>query len=781
MANIKVPRGPKSSSTNPMPKANKKKSGSQKLKEFRERQAAKSKPGESPSQYREKIKKQKAEEQKRIQEAAKAARTGGGMQLSPMAKQIVKNNPIKYKPEQIQPLVNKITSSSSPTNPTANKKELEDIRAIMGAGFKPGASVLGELGKQYQMKQALEQDVKLREQRINERNKVLGRQEKQLNQAEHNLKSYDKYIKNGQFTGNESQYNAYKSAYDSYEKLYNRYSSNYQLQKTDIVTFNKNKQSIKSKKPAKKLRKGYNKISAAYDAANLAVGSKLPNEKTAQKAIEKYYNLHPATAAIFKNSKTQKQAKKIVDFTLGGYSAVKKKPVKAAVTFATFFVGGVVLKGLGTAAKSLGAGAKTAKAAKLIEGGVAAVYVTSTGRRYMKAEDAKQAGFVTGDVIFNELLPAGMGLRYGVKVVKAIPKGARRLKFSTRRFVKSESAQLGRGTKTKAEFQKEFDAILKRTQDKAIRNAQKQSARKLTREEIKNIKSSIARNKKKELEELINKGAKQRAREEDTLARQISQQFQKQRKQKAKAEFEKKNETLKGKDKEPTVTNITRKSKNLVKKAIRLREKYETGRISKAEYDRQIKGIMKQARDIENLKKYAVEIGKKPTTSNARKSVSSAVKQAKQYVSAKARALGKTRTKLGTVVIPSTALDRMANAAIKGKSLPASSIKPKAKPATRNRPKGALSISPRGRSSGMSITEMTDKINKVQKTVKKPTPRPRTGTKTAKEIVPPRIPQMRIPKVDKKRTKRTKKTRTTRRYDSKQFENAVANINSIFG
>ena len=70
MANIKVPRGSNASSTKPMPKANKKKSGSQKLADFKKRQSAKSKPGESPSQYRDKIKKQKAEEQKRIQEAA---------------------------------------------------------------------------------------------------------------------------------------------------------------------------------------------------------------------------------------------------------------------------------------------------------------------------------------------------------------------------------------------------------------------------------------------------------------------------------------------------------------------------------------------------------------------------------------------------------------------------------------------------------------------------------------------------------------------------------------
>jgi len=777
MANIKVPRGPKSSSKRPMPKANKKKSGSQKLKEFRERQAAKSSPGESPSQYRDKIKKQKAEEQKRIQEAAKAARTGGGMQLSSMAKQIVKQNPIKYRPEQIQPLVNKITSSSSPKNPTANKNELDQIRAIMGAGYEPGASVLGELGKQYQMKQALQADLNLRDQRIQERNKVLDRQEKQLNQAERNLKSYSKYIKNGEFTGTEKQYNAYKSAYDSYEKLYNRYSSNYQLQKTDIATFNKNKQSIDSKKPGKKISDAAKKISDAYNAANIKVSSKLPTVKQAEPYIREYVRTSTPGGIIASRTDKilgRKDTEKIIQFNIGMYESVKQKPLKAAANFVVFAIGGVAAKGLGTAVKTLGAGAKTAKAAKLIETGALAVYAGSTGLRYAKAEDAREAGFVTGDVIFNELLPAGLGLKYGVKVVKRIPSGARRLKFGMRQFRKSESAQLGRGTKTKAEFQKEFDAILKRTQDKAIRNAQKQSARKLTQEEIKNIKSSIARNKKKELEELINKGAKQRAREEDTLARQISQQFQKQRKQKAKAEFEKKNETLKGKDKEPTVTNITRKSKNLVKKAIRLREKYETGRISKAEYDRQIKGIMKQARDIENLKKYAVEIGKKPTTSNARKSVSSAVKQARQYVSAKAKSLGKTKTQLGALVIPATVLNQMTNAVIKGKTLPTNAIVPKATPSPR-------SSSARGRTGGMSVTEMAGKINRVQKTVKEPVPKTRIPQKPAKEIVPPRIPQMRIPEGTKKKTKRTKKTRTTRRYDSKQFENAVANINSIFG
>lgn len=428
-----------------MPKANKKKSGSQKLKEFRERQAAKSKPGQSPSQYREKIKKQKAEEQKRIQEAAKAARTGGGMQLSPMAKQIVKNNPIKYKPEQIQPLVNKITSSSSPTNPTANKKELEDIRAIMGAGFKPGASVLGELGKQYQMKQALEADLKLRDSRIDERQRILSRQEKQLNQAEQNLKSYDKYIKNGQFTGNESQYNAYKSAYDSYEKLYNRYSSNYQLQKTDVETFNKNKQSIDSKKPAKKLRKGYNKISAAYDAANLKLGSKLPTVEQVEPYIRQLVKTSTPVGMATQISDRilkRKDTEKIVQFSLGAYESVKQKPLKAAATFVTFAVGGVAVKGLSTAAKTLGAGAKTARAAKLIEGGMLGVYATSTGIKYASVDNAREAGFVTGDVIFNELLPAGLGMKLGVRVVNSIPKGATKIRGTGTKIKKQVQAEI---------------------------------------------------------------------------------------------------------------------------------------------------------------------------------------------------------------------------------------------------------------------------------------------------------------------------------------------------
>jgi len=617
-------------------------------------------------------------------------------------------------------LVNKITSSSSPKNPTANKNELDQIRAIMGAGYKPGASVLGELGQQYQMKQALEADLKLRDQRIQERNKVLDRQEKQLNQAERNLQSYSKYIKNGEFAGTEKQYNAYKSAYDSYKKLYNRYSSNYQLHKTDIVTFNKNKQSIDSKKPAKKLRKGYSKVSAAYDAANLKLGSKLPTVKQAEPYIREY--VRTSTPGGIVASRTdeilgRKDTEKIIQFNLGMYESVKAKPLKAVANFVVFAVGGVAAKGLGAAAKTLGAGAKTAKAAKLIETGALAVYAGSTGLRYAKAEDAREAGFVTGDVIFNELLPAGLGLKYGVKVVKAIPKGAKKIYgdfkgSGSSAFARSERAQVGGSRQKLVTKNKAKAKNVEKTEDELIKEFEK-AQRDFLRQE-KQLQSAG----------IIQKTAPALKRKVKTRTKLYDQV----------------NSTNKLKQLNSLESQLKAKSNQIVslKKQIKNKQKAintNTGKLRNADKftPKKLKSISEQVtKDVAKLKlltrQYNTAVG---DYKKINKKLTEQVSRVKQIEKQKQRQ----------------------------------------KPITL----------PRGRTKDMAVTEMVQKINEVQKSVQKTIPRPKTTGKTAKEIVPPRIPQMRIPEGTEKKTKRTKKTRTTRRYDSKQFENAVANINSIFG
>ena len=127
---------------------------------------------------------------------------------------------------------------------------------------------------------------------------------------------------------------------------------------------------------------------------------------------------------------------------------MKAKPLKAATMFVAFAVGGVALKGLGSAAKTLGAGAKTAKAANLINNGAMGVYVLASGAKVVTAEDAREAGFRTGDIIFNELHPAGMGLKFGVKVVERIPKGATLLKSTPGMIQKTVSVEIPKTIKT---------------------------------------------------------------------------------------------------------------------------------------------------------------------------------------------------------------------------------------------------------------------------------------------------------------------------------------------
>lgn len=425
MANIKVGRDSRSSSTRPMPKKTNRDSRAAE-RQFRAQQGIQTgtvtvrNPSSSGS----------SQSSSNTQSNVTAARTGAGMQISPMLRTVIDNNPVAANPAQVRQLANNVFSQARNNRANASSREKEQIRTIMATANLNQVQPFGQLSQQQQLRSALENDIRLRERRINKRDTELSRLQTRLTSAENRLGSYDKYIRNGTFTGTDKQYAQYKNAYYSYEKALNNYNRNAELQNLDIKTLKTNQQSIDKKTTGKQ---EYNKAKAKYDIANKAVSDRLPTVEQVEPYIRQLVKTStPVGMAtqITDRILKRKDTEKIVQFSLGGYESVKQKPLKAAATFVTFAVGGVAVKGLGKAASAIGAGAKTAKAARLIEKGAIGVYAVSSGARYATVQDARQAGFVTGDIIFNELLPAGLGLKYGVKVVESIPKGAVELRVA---------------------------------------------------------------------------------------------------------------------------------------------------------------------------------------------------------------------------------------------------------------------------------------------------------------------------------------------------------------
>jgi len=321
--------------------------------------------------------------------------------------------------------------------------------------------------------------------------------------------------------------------------------------------------------------------------------------------------------------------------------------------------------------------------------------------------------------------------------------------------------------------------------NKAVKDAKVKTKRDLTKAELETLKSSIRRNQRAQIEDLAIKSGKAKIRQEDTLAKQISRQFKKERVQKAKKAFEQKADTLKGAAKEPTVINITRQSKNLVKKAIRLQEKYDRGQISKNTYEKQKADILKTSREIEALKKYAIEIGVDAKVSQSPKSISDAMAHTKSIISAKkntiitsgkaAKTIISTSAALGAFTIPESLVNAITNSLVANKPLP----KTKIKSFTNLRP-APVTITHIGTKTPITKKVPVKAKKPTSKPAKKPPRRPRTTAKTKppKPLEIPKIPDMHP---EKKTRKIIRRRKVTRSLDTRQFNNAVADISTIFG
>jgi hypothetical protein len=222
-------------------------------------------------------------------------------------------------------------------------------------------------------------------------------------------------------------------------------------------------------------------------------------------------------------------------------------------------------------------------------------YQATVGTAKAARADPKQ--FVS-DVATLGLLMKGAG-----KVPKpSIKKAGTR----TKALAKSEAAEV------KFAKPKVSETSFNRFFTKAKKQAEAEAGRTLTKSETAAFKRSIRKNQMKELADIATREGKQRARQENTLAKQMAKQFERQRlKQesvKTKAKVESETPT---KVKKATVTNIRAKEQALAKKAQRLQEKYETGRIAEQFYREQKASILKQAKDLEALRKGAIEYHRK--------------------------------------------------------------------------------------------------------------------------------------------------------------------------
>lgn len=183
------------------------------------------------------------------------------------------------------------------------------------------------------------------------------------------------------------------------------------------------------------------KIKTQYEEAERFISGKLPPVKQFEQFIKRKESEAQAIIATTRIPEIERQRftpeqiaaqrrrrEQILEFEVGVYKSFKDKPLKAITTAATFVAVPPILKGIGTLAKAAGAGKKARTAARAIEVGTVGLYATQKGNLIMKAEDARELGYVVGDTFLGEIGSAVVGGAIGVKVVRSIPAGAFKLK-----------------------------------------------------------------------------------------------------------------------------------------------------------------------------------------------------------------------------------------------------------------------------------------------------------------------------------------------------------------
>src|SRR6056297_1865914 len=447
-------------------------SGSKKLAAFKKRAAARAKPGESPSQYRQKVERERASTPTPTQKTTIAEQLMPGVKSPHLLEKFIRQNkpPTPVQVTDLFPGITKkdligdfVASKNKDVPPKLSQAEINKIRAVHNklpnfAGLPMSANILA----------ALRTDLQFREMRIYTREQNIDKLNDQANLELTRLNSYNKYIKNGAFVGTESQYKAYQNQFKKYENAANRYNRTIQAHNIDVKEYNKNLQNVKSKtRPAAPIAK----VLSRFKQAKLYAQSKMKKPEIVQNYLQNTlansYKVMGQSITIPKNSQQYKDWEKVMKggltqaqldnravFYGNMYRSVYDKPLKSVGTAALFFVGGPLLKGFSTGMRALAAAAKAgnkkalvlASLGKAIEGGAIGLYTGQTGKRFVEADSVAQYGYITGDVLFNEILPAGIGARYGIRVVSKLPKGAKLLKGTGTKIIK-ESAKVSRLTK----------------------------------------------------------------------------------------------------------------------------------------------------------------------------------------------------------------------------------------------------------------------------------------------------------------------------------------------
>jgi hypothetical protein len=369
-------------------------------------------------------------------------------------------------------------------------------------------------------------------------------------------------------------------------------------------------------------------------------------------------------------------------------------------------------------------------------------YQATVGTAKAAKADPKQ--FVS-DVATLGLLMKGAG---------KVPKPSiKKVGVRTKALAKAEAAEV---TFAKP---KVSEASFNRFFAKAKKQAEAEAGRTLTKSETATFKQSIRKNQMKELADIATREGKQKARQENTLAKQMAKQFEKQRvkqeavKTKAKVESE-----TPIKVKKATVTNIRAKEQALARKAQRLQGKYETGRIAEPFYKEQRSNILKQANDLETLRKDAIEYH----------SVAGRIPRSKQFKGIKP-IIG---SKLFAGIVPSAAMRQMSGMKQVPRKVPSPTGRTRTRPATKA-PQTVKAFT--GQANAVRRTMQEDTKPKVSEKQRKVT---RIGIKEEMPL-PMKLPKGRGTEEEKK--KMVKRRVTRKEYTPFQIKNQIAGLSSLFG
>lgn len=355
----------------------------------------------------------------------------------------------------------------------------------------------------------------------------------QLNIYENRLNKYN--IVDGKFVGTEKQYDQYKKDYQKYTNKLNQVNSECDAYNAKLEDYESKRTKLAGLE-RKAERAKYGGLAGKYEDLERKTAEQLKAEKA------EFKEEHPRTVAQFeklydvikKTSELQvvgpapsgvgrvtKMADPMVTglqldeqsidavITLSkreGFKGIAQqtfaKPLKTAVMVGVGVVTPPVLKGVGTVAKTLGAGSKATIAGKGVMAGIGGLYVVGTGVKYTHAGTPYERGAVLGEAIFQEIIPLFAGGYIGTKAITAVPKAitytTQRVKFVSNPF-KTNVKRMFANESAMAKMS--FGKTKKQQLEAAIKLQEKLKKGKLTSDEIKYLENKYGTKRLKTVEQ----------------------------------------------------------------------------------------------------------------------------------------------------------------------------------------------------------------------------------------------------------------------------------------